>query len=88
MFLEIVVMVMAFAFLLFALFSIPSLLQIRHTCVKIQSPQKICGVGSIGFSLCDPRKVECWWEHVAAPEEVHDRIRKAIERAHPPSPSP
>ena len=57
------------------------LVQIRNTYVNDRRLERWCNVGSIGFSLKGSKRVDMWWEQVSAPEEIHDRIRRAIEKA-------
>ena len=57
------------------------LVQIRNTYVNDRRLERWCNVGSIGFSLKGSKRVDMWWEQVSAPEETHDRIRRAIEKA-------
>jgi hypothetical protein len=57
------------------------LLQIRNTYVAVRRGERMLRVGSIGFSLQGSRHVDAWWDHVADPENVHSRVRRAIERA-------
>lgn len=62
------------------LFEAP-LVRIRNTYVKTRSIERLCNVGSIGFSLEGRQKVDGWWEQVGEPHNVHKRIRRAIEKA-------
>lgn len=57
------------------------LVQIRNTYVNDRRLERWCNVGSIGFSLKGSKRVDMWWEQVNAAEEIHDRIRRAIEKA-------
>ena len=62
------------------LFEAP-LVRIRNTYIKARPVERLCNVGSIGFSLEGEKKVDGWWEQVGEPHDVHKRIRRAIERA-------
>ena len=62
------------------LFEAP-LVRIRNTYIKARPVERLCNVGSIGFSLEGKKKVDGWWEQVGDPHDVHKRIRRAIERA-------
>lgn len=63
-----------------SLFESP-LVHIRNTYVNASPVERICKVGSIGFSLQGDRQIDVWWEQVSAPDAVHERIRRAIEKA-------
>jgi len=58
-----------------------SLVHIRNTYVRASPVERICKVGSIGFSLQGGKKVDVWWEQLSDPHAVHERIRRAIEKA-------
>ncbi len=62
------------------LFEAP-LVRIRNTYIKVRPIERLCNVGSIGFSLEGEKKVDGWWEQVGEPHDVHKRIRRAIEKA-------
>lgn len=62
------------------LFEAP-LVQVRNTYVRVRQIERLCGAGSIGFSSQGSRRIDAWWDHVADPQEVHARVRRAIERA-------
>ena len=47
----------------------------------VRRGERMLRVGSIGFSLQGSRHVDAWWDQVADPENVHSRVRRAIERA-------
>ena len=57
------------------------LVQVRNTYVHDRRFERLCNVGSIGFSLKGSKRVDIWWEQVSDPEDIHDRIRRAIEKA-------
>ena len=57
------------------------LVHIRNTYVKASAVERICKVGSIGFSLQGRKQIDVWWEQVSDPDAVHQRIRRAIEKA-------
>ncbi len=57
------------------------LVHIRNTYVNASVAERICKVGSIGFSLQGGKQIDVWWEQVSDPHAVHDRIRRAIEKA-------
>jgi len=63
-----------------SLFESP-LVHIRNTYVNASPVERICKVGSIGFSLEGGKKVDAWWEHISEPHTIHERIRRAIEKA-------
>ncbi len=63
-----------------SLFDLP-LVNIRNTYVNASPVERICKVGSIGFSLQGGKKVDVWWEQVSDPQAIHERIRRAIEKA-------
>ena len=63
-----------------ALFEAP-LVQVRNTYVNIRRVEKLCNVGSIGFSLTGGRQIDASWEQVSNPREIHERVRRAIEKA-------
>lgn len=63
-----------------SLFEAP-LVQIRNSYVKVRAVEKPCRVGSIGFSLQGSKRIDAWWEQIADPQTVHERIRRAIEKA-------
>ena len=63
-----------------SLFESP-LVHIRNTYVNASPVERICKVGSIGFSLQGDRQIDVWWEQVSDPDAVHQRIRRAIEKA-------
>lgn len=57
------------------------LVKIRNTYVNVRRFEKLFKVGSIGFSLQGSKYVDSWWDQIANPHEVHEQVRKAIERA-------
>lgn len=57
------------------------LVHIRNTYVNASPVERICKVGSIGFSLQGGKQVEVWWEQISDPHAIHERIRGAIEKA-------
>ncbi len=57
------------------------LVHIRNTYVNASPVERICKVGSIGFSLQDGKQVDVWWEQISDPHAIHERIRSAIEKA-------
>ena len=57
------------------------LVQIRNTYVNASPVERICKVGSIGFSLQGGKQVDVWWEQISDPYTIHERIRRAIENA-------
>ncbi len=63
-----------------SLFDSP-LVHVRNTYVNASPVERICKVGSIGFSLQGREKVDVWWEQVGDHHAVHERIRRAIEKA-------
>ena len=63
-----------------SLFESP-LVHIRNTYVSASPVERICKVGSIGFFLQGGKKVDVWWEQLSDPHTVHERIRRAIEKA-------
>ncbi len=63
-----------------SLFESP-LVHIRNTYVNASPVERICDVGSIGFSLQGGKKVDVWWEQVSDPHAIHERIRRSIEKA-------
>ena len=63
-----------------SLFESP-LVHIRNTYVNASSVERICKVGSIGFSLQRGGQIDVCWEQISDPHAVHERIRRAIEKA-------
>ncbi len=63
-----------------ALFEAP-LVHIRNTYVNIRWFERLCNAGSIGFSLTGSKSVDAWWDGISNPDEVHAKVRRAIERA-------
>ncbi len=63
-----------------SLFESP-LIHIRNTYVNASPVERICKVGSIGFSLQGGKRIDAWWEQVSDPHAIHERIRRAIEKA-------
>ncbi len=63
-----------------SLFEAP-LVHIRNTYVNVRMVERLCKVGSIGFSLKGVKKVDICWEQISDPHEIHERIRRAIEKA-------
>ena len=63
-----------------SLFESP-LVHIRNTYVNASPGERICKVGSIGFSLQGDKHIDVWWEQISDPHAIHERIRRAIEKA-------
>ncbi len=63
-----------------SLFESP-LVHVRNTYVNASPVERICKVGSIGFSLQGGKQVDVWWEQISNPHAIHERIRRAIEKA-------
>jgi len=57
------------------------LVEIRNTYVNIRGIEKFCDVGSIGFSLKESKRVDAWWDQISKPHDIHDQVRRAIEKA-------
>ncbi|MCG3136320.1 MAG: hypothetical protein HJJLKODD_00147 [Phycisphaerae bacterium] len=55
--------------------------QISRTTIRSPVIERLCHVGSIGFAVQEPQHIEAWWEQISQPEEVHERIRSAIEKS-------
>ena len=57
------------------------LLAIRHTSVSVGPHERLTKLGTILFVYEGTPSVELNWYTIAKCEEVHDRVRRAIERA-------
>lgn len=57
------------------------LLEIRNTYVQAASAEKWLNIGSITFATDHPNEVPLIWHSVPRVNEVHHRIRRAIENA-------
>ena len=57
------------------------LVHLRNTYVNERRFERLCNVGSIGFSLQGGRQIDAWWDQVSKPHDIHQRIRRAIEKA-------
>jgi hypothetical protein len=57
------------------------LTEIRNTYLNASPPEKLTGLGTITFVTDHPDEPPCHWRSVAKPEEVHAKIRRAIENA-------
>lgn len=57
------------------------LLEIRNTYLHASVAEKTVRVGTITFVIDRPDRTSRLWQSVARPEEVHAKIRRAIENA-------
>lgn len=57
------------------------LVDIRNTYVGASIPEKVVSIGTITFVSKHPGDASRLWESIAEPEEVHAKIRRAIENA-------
>ncbi len=57
------------------------LVQIRNTYLRPTMAEKATGLGSIIFVTDDPAHPPHAWQSIAKPEEVHAKVRRAIENA-------
>jgi uncharacterized membrane protein YdbT with pleckstrin-like domain len=53
---------------------------IQHTEVYRTIPERILGLGSVGFATAGTAFVETWWITIARPHEAAKAVRDAIER--------
>lgn len=53
---------------------------IQHTEVYRTIPERILGLGSVGFATAGTALVETWWITIARPHEAAKAVRDAIER--------
>ncbi len=57
------------------------LIDVRNTYLNSTSTERMAGLGTITFVTDLPDESPRAWQSIARPEEVHDRIRRAIENA-------
>jgi hypothetical protein len=57
------------------------LIQTRNTYVHASGVERLTGLGTITFVTDVPDEPPRHWHSIAKPQEVHDRIRRAIENA-------
>ena len=57
------------------------LTRIQNTFLRFGWHERLVGVGTIGFATAGTASTEAYWHNVAHPLEVHERIRRAIQRA-------
>ena len=57
------------------------LIETRNTYLNVSTAERLTGLGTITFVTDHPGEPPCHWRSVAKPEEVHARIRRAIENA-------
>jgi uncharacterized membrane protein YdbT with pleckstrin-like domain len=57
-----------------------ALKQLQHTEVYLSLRERVFGLGTIGFATAGTAFAEAHWQMVAKPFEVHQIIRKTIER--------
>jgi hypothetical protein len=57
-----------------------ALKQLQHTEVYWSVRERLFGLGTIGFATAGTAFAEAHWQMVARPLEVHQIIRKTIER--------
>ena len=57
------------------------LIDVRNTYVTASPSERIAGLGSISFLTDRPHEPPCTWRSIAKPDEVHTRLRRAIENA-------
>lgn len=62
------------------LFEAP-LTRLQNTFVSLTWYERLLGLGSIGLATAGTGAAEAWWEYVARPLEIHDRLRQAIREA-------
>ena len=58
-----------------------ALIEIRNTYLNATAPERLVRIGTIAFVSKHADDRPHFWESVARPEEVHARIRRAIENA-------
>lgn len=58
-----------------------ALLDIRNTYVNASQPEKLAGLGSISFVTARKDEPPRTWRSIASPDEIHTRVRRAIENA-------
>ncbi|MFM2165414.1 MAG: hypothetical protein RL325_1851 [Planctomycetota bacterium] len=56
------------------------LARIQNTIVVQSLRERVCRLGTLGFATAGRGTFDAFWESVAAPFEVHARVREAIER--------
>ncbi len=57
------------------------LVEIRNTYLNSSAAEKLTRLGTITFVTDEANKVSRLWQSIAKPEEVHTKIRRAIENA-------
>lgn len=58
-----------------------ALLEIRNTYLQATPAERVCRLGTIRFVPDPPDSGVLYWQSIAQPEEVHRKIRRAIENA-------
>ena len=58
-----------------------SLLRVQHTLMRLSLPERVLGVGTIGFATAGTGGIESVWRHVGDPLEVQSQVQLAIEKA-------
>jgi hypothetical protein len=58
-----------------------ALVRIRNTYLRPSSVESVTGLGTILFMTSDPEMVPHIWRSVREPEQVHAKVRRAIESA-------
>lgn len=58
-----------------------ALIDIRNTYVNASQPEKLTGLGTISFVTDRTDEPPRTWRSIARPDEMHTRVRRAIENA-------
>ena len=58
------------------------LIRIRRTRVTVSGPERVTNLGTILFEADNVADADPHWYQIARVDDVHSRIRRAIERAH------
>lgn len=58
-----------------------SLLDIRNTYLNASFPERLASLGTITFVTDQPEIAPSMWQSIAQPDDIHAKIRRAIENA-------